>query len=66
MLSSPFDFDGRWLILDNRRLALVNDIEMRRVVPLFVLDSNGVKKIVPSTIPDNEEIRRVDLVARAR
>lgn len=44
--------DGRWLILDNRRMALVNDIEMRRVIPLFVLDSDGVKKFVPSTIPD--------------
>jgi predicted transglutaminase-like cysteine proteinase len=44
--------DGLWLILDNRRLALVNDIEMRRVLPLFVLDSDGVKKFIPSTIPD--------------
>jgi predicted transglutaminase-like cysteine proteinase len=44
--------DGSWLILDNRRLALVNDIEMRRVIPLFVLDSGGVKKFIPSTVPD--------------
>jgi predicted transglutaminase-like cysteine proteinase len=44
--------DGRWLVLDNRRLALVNDIEMRRVIPLFVLDSDGVKKFISSTIPD--------------
>jgi predicted transglutaminase-like cysteine proteinase len=43
--------DGSWLILDNRRLALVNDIEMRRVIPLFVLDSDGVEKFISSTIP---------------
>ena len=43
--------DGSWLILDNRRLALVHDIEMRRVIPLFVLDSDGVKKFISSTIP---------------
>jgi predicted transglutaminase-like cysteine proteinase len=44
--------EGSWLILDNRRLALVNDTEMRRVIPLFVFDSDGVKKFVSSTIPD--------------
>ena len=36
--------DGSWIVLDNRRLALVTDIEMQRVVPLFVLDRDGVKQ----------------------
>jgi predicted transglutaminase-like cysteine proteinase len=49
--------DDSWLILDNRRLALVNDIEMRRVIPLFVLGSDGVKKIIRSTTPDTRYTR---------
>jgi predicted transglutaminase-like cysteine proteinase len=36
--------DGSWIMLDNRWLALVEDVEMRRVVPLFVLDDDGVKQ----------------------
>ena len=54
--------DGSWLILDNRRLALVNDIEMRRVIPLFVLDSGGVKKFIPSTVPDTGYTRMTSIL----
>jgi predicted transglutaminase-like cysteine proteinase len=35
-------FDGEWLILDNRHLALVNAAEVRHYSPLFVLDHRGV------------------------
>jgi hypothetical protein len=28
--------DGEWIVLDNRRLTLVADVDMRRMVPLFV------------------------------
>ncbi|HET8919485.1 MAG TPA: transglutaminase-like cysteine peptidase [Xanthobacteraceae bacterium] len=38
--------DGDWLILDNRWLALVRDREMRRAIPLFELDENGVRRFV--------------------
>ena len=31
--------DDNWIVLDNRRLALVEDSDMQRVVPLFVLRS---------------------------
>ena len=41
--------DGRWIVLDNRRLALVEDVDMHRVVPLFVLDREGVKQFAPAT-----------------
>jgi predicted transglutaminase-like cysteine proteinase len=41
--------DGGWIMLDNRRLALVDDDKMRRVVPLLVLDSDGVKRFEPFT-----------------
>jgi hypothetical protein len=34
-------------VLDNRRLALVEDVEMPRVLPLFVLDRYGVKRFAP-------------------
>lgn len=38
--------DGDWVILDNRRLALVRDREMWRATPLFELDGNGVRRFV--------------------
>jgi predicted transglutaminase-like cysteine proteinase len=44
--------DGRWIVLDNRWLALADDREMRRLTPLFVLDHEGVKQFVPVTMPD--------------
>jgi predicted transglutaminase-like cysteine proteinase len=37
-------FDDDWIILDNRWLALVRDVEMHRAVPLYALDSNGVSR----------------------
>jgi predicted transglutaminase-like cysteine proteinase len=40
--------DGTWLILDNRRLALVRDTEMVGV-PRFVLDEDGARRLVGST-----------------
>jgi predicted transglutaminase-like cysteine proteinase len=41
--------DGKWLILDNLRLALVRDTEMIRSIPKFVLDQHGVRRLIPST-----------------
>ena len=43
--------DGGWIILDNRWLALVEDIAMRRVIPLFVLDHEGIRQFAPATMP---------------
>jgi predicted transglutaminase-like cysteine proteinase len=42
--------DEKWIVLDNRRLALVEDVEMPRVLPLFVLDRNGAKQFAPTAI----------------
>ena len=36
--------DGRWLILDNRRMAMVEDAAFRNYRPLFVIDQSGVMK----------------------
>jgi predicted transglutaminase-like cysteine proteinase len=40
--------DGQWLILDNRRLALVRDTKMVGSIPKFVLDEEGTRRFVPS------------------
>jgi predicted transglutaminase-like cysteine proteinase len=40
--------DGRWLILDNRRLALVRDTEMIGIIPSFLLDEYGTRRFIPS------------------
>src|ERR1700686_246506 len=34
--------DGHWLTLDNRRMAMVEDADVRNYRPLFVIDQNGV------------------------
>ncbi|WP_414642412.1 transglutaminase-like cysteine peptidase [Bradyrhizobium sp.] len=36
--------DGHWLILDNRRMAMVEDVNLRNYRPLFVIDDAGVMK----------------------
>jgi predicted transglutaminase-like cysteine proteinase len=36
--------DGNWLILDNRRMAMVDDMAFRNYRPLFVIDQTGVMK----------------------
>lgn len=36
--------DGRWLTLDNRRMAMVEDIDVRGYRPLFVLDDTGAMR----------------------
>jgi predicted transglutaminase-like cysteine proteinase len=34
--------DGHWLMLDNRRMALVEDIDVRNSRPLFVFDQSAI------------------------
>ena len=36
--------DGHWLILDNRRMAMAEDMAFRNYRPLFVIDQSGVMK----------------------
>jgi predicted transglutaminase-like cysteine proteinase len=38
--------DDQWLILDNRTLTLVRDIDLTRATPEFVLDQEGVRRFV--------------------
>lgn len=37
--------DGEWLLLDNRTLTLVRDKDLRRAIPMFVLDRQGVRRL---------------------
>jgi len=70
--------EGNWILLDNRWLALVHDVETRRVIPLFVLDNDGVKQFAlnkddknigslaetaPAAIPNRSERPQPKLVA---
>ena len=36
--------DGHWLILDNRRMAMIDDTNLRNYRPLFVISDAGVMK----------------------
>jgi hypothetical protein len=36
--------DGHWLILDNQRMAMVEDVNARTYRPRFVIDESGVKE----------------------
>lgn len=38
--------DNQWLILDNRTLTLVRDVDVTRATPEFVLDEQGVRRLV--------------------
>jgi predicted transglutaminase-like cysteine proteinase len=45
--------DGeKWLLLDNRRLVLLEDSELQQVEPLFALNRDGVREFTPSAIAD--------------
>lgn len=36
--------DGHWLMLDNRRMAMIEDIDVRNHRPLFVISDDGVMR----------------------
>jgi predicted transglutaminase-like cysteine proteinase len=57
--------DERWIVLDNRRLALVVDTDMPRVRPLFVFDRDGVKRFTPPTAVARRTQAPVDGAAAA-
>jgi predicted transglutaminase-like cysteine proteinase len=42
--------DGHWLMLDNRRMAMIEDSYMRNVRPLFVIDQRGVSQYVETPL----------------
>jgi len=42
--------DGHWLMLDNRRMAMVEDAYVRNFRPLFVMDETGLSRYVDQPI----------------
>jgi predicted transglutaminase-like cysteine proteinase len=50
--------DGHWLTLDNRHMAMVEDIYVRNYRPLFVIDQTGVMQYVDTpllaSVPDRD------------
>jgi predicted transglutaminase-like cysteine proteinase len=50
--------DGRWLTLDNRRMAMVEDAYVRNYRPLFIIDQHGVMEYVDTpllaVVPDRD------------
>ena len=53
--------DGRWVVLDNRRLVLLEDIQLQQYVPMFEIDDDGVKRLVSGDEP-NETLAAFDAV----
>jgi hypothetical protein len=43
--------DGHWLTLDNRRMAMVEDAQVRNYRPSFVLDRDGVRRYEEPPMP---------------
>jgi predicted transglutaminase-like cysteine proteinase len=41
---------GEWIMLDNRWLTLVKDVDMPKAIPLFVLDDSGVREFVTPAV----------------
>ena len=42
--------DGRWLMLDNRRMAMVADTDVRNFRPTFVIGQHGVMRYADSSL----------------
>ncbi|MGJ4926745.1 transglutaminase-like cysteine peptidase [Bradyrhizobium sp. HKCCYLS2038] len=42
--------DGRWLMLDNQRMALVQDSDARQIRPLFVFDEVSISSLQEPTL----------------
>ncbi|WP_298258497.1 transglutaminase-like cysteine peptidase [Bradyrhizobium sp.] len=40
--------EGHWLMLDNRRMAMVEDVDVRHHRPLFVIDDSGIMRYDPA------------------
>jgi predicted transglutaminase-like cysteine proteinase len=45
--------DGHWLTLDNRRMAMVEDVYVRNYRPLFVIDQHGVMQYADTPLLAN-------------
>ena len=53
-------FNGDWMVLDNRWLALVRDVDFPRSIPLYVLDENGVRRFSQQRARSNSPAQTTD------
>jgi predicted transglutaminase-like cysteine proteinase len=51
--------DGHWLMLDNRRMAMVEDSNVRNFRPLFEMDENGLRKYVDQPLEAHAPDRNI-------
>jgi len=62
--------DGRWLTLDNRRMAMVEDTNIRNFRPLFVIDQHGAMRYADApllaSLPDRGVVSPVALNVAAQ
>ena len=62
--------DGRWLTLDNRRMAMVEDANIRNFRPLFVIDQHGAMRYADApllaSLPDRGVVSPVALNVAAQ
>lgn len=61
--------DGHWLALDNRRMAMVEDSDIRNYRPLFVIDDSGVMRyrdLPPAILAQEKSVSAlaINLVAK--
>jgi predicted transglutaminase-like cysteine proteinase len=62
--------DGHWLTLDNRRMAMVEDADVRYYRPLFVINQSGVMQYIDTSLlatvpePDLAPSAALDLPAQ--
>jgi len=42
--------DGHWLMLDNRRMAMVEDADVRNFRPTFTIGAHGVMQYVDASL----------------
>jgi len=59
--------DGNWLMLDNRHMAMVEDHDLRRYRPIFLVDRDGVKfysDTAPSFEASHEYERAIGQIRR--
>jgi predicted transglutaminase-like cysteine proteinase len=54
--------DGRWLTLDNRRMAMVEDVYLSNYRPIFLIDAEGVKSY-RHAVPEGEDQQIASIVA---
>jgi hypothetical protein len=48
-------FEGHWRLLDNRYLVMLEDVQIRRYHPIFVIDEHEVRRFVePPIVKANE------------